>query len=341
MEVKKYNLIDIMRLICAIMIVAIHTHPFEDINPLLGYIGTQVLPRIGLPFFFAISGYFYIKNLNDGKDVSFKYIKRLLNIYIIWSLIYFSITFIKDFQNNISFISFVKKSLIEFFIYGSYYHLWFFPAIIFCVILTTIFYKMKKLKLLAYISLIIYFIGVLFDAYNLLITNIPILNELFQFSKFGTIRQIFFIALPFFVLGYFLNILKSKIENVSNKKMIMAILIIVLLYIAEIILVVITKVQVSIVITFMLYPLLASIILLLLNNKTEKFSKVANFSKKCANWLYYSHPLFILVLTTISLKLFHIKLTQTPTFILTCVISIMCGMVIMKINNKILNKLIE
>lgn len=299
------------------------------------------MPRIGLPFFFAISGYFYIKNLNEGKDVVIKYIKRLLNIYIIWSSVYLGILFIKELLNNINIIHFVKKSLIGFFIQGSYEHLWFFPAIIFCVTLTTIFYKMKKLKLLALISLIIYFIGVLFDAYNGLITSISFFNQVYHYSQFGTIRRIFFIGVPFFMLGYFLNILKSKIKNISNKKIIMAILIIVLLYIAEIILVVITRVQISITITFMLYPLLASIILLLLNNKTDKFSKVANFSKKCANWLYYSHPLFILLLTTISLKLFHIKLTQTPTFILTCFISIMCGMVIIKINNKILNKLIE
>ncbi len=39
---QRINSIDIFRLICAIMVVAIHTHPFEDIDSDLGYFFSQI-----------------------------------------------------------------------------------------------------------------------------------------------------------------------------------------------------------------------------------------------------------------------------------------------------------
>ena len=47
-----------MRVVCAYMVVAIHVHPFEEINSDIGYVFTQGVPRIAVSFFFVISGYF-------------------------------------------------------------------------------------------------------------------------------------------------------------------------------------------------------------------------------------------------------------------------------------------
>lgn len=61
LNVKQRNCsIDLFRYVCAIMVVAIHTNPFTDVDAELGYIFTQIVPRIGVPFFFAVAGYFYI-----------------------------------------------------------------------------------------------------------------------------------------------------------------------------------------------------------------------------------------------------------------------------------------
>ena len=63
---KRNCSIDIFRYICAIMVVAIHSSPFTDINKDLGYIFTEIVPQIAVPFFFITSGYFYIKGLEKG-----------------------------------------------------------------------------------------------------------------------------------------------------------------------------------------------------------------------------------------------------------------------------------
>lgn len=65
---KRNNIVDIFRLICAILVVAIHTNPLTDINYYFGYLGSQILPRIAVPFFFSISGYYYIKKLQRTED---------------------------------------------------------------------------------------------------------------------------------------------------------------------------------------------------------------------------------------------------------------------------------
>lgn len=54
----RINSIDIFRYICSVMVIAIHTAPFSDINEQLGYAFSQIIPRIAVPFFFAVSGYF-------------------------------------------------------------------------------------------------------------------------------------------------------------------------------------------------------------------------------------------------------------------------------------------
>lgn len=89
MSNKRNYSIDIFRIICAIMVVAIHTHPFENYNLNLSYLFTQIIPRIAVLFFFCVSGYYFIKNiLNDHNNFKKTFLK-LLKTYLIWSLIYF------------------------------------------------------------------------------------------------------------------------------------------------------------------------------------------------------------------------------------------------------------
>ena len=48
---KYINSINYMKLLCAFLVVAIHTYPFKDINNIMYYFFSQVLVRIAVPFF--------------------------------------------------------------------------------------------------------------------------------------------------------------------------------------------------------------------------------------------------------------------------------------------------
>lgn len=129
------NSIDVFRYVCAIMVVAIHTCPFEDISRELGYVFSQVVPRIAVPFFFCVAGYYYIGGLLSGKNNFLPYVKKLLFVYTSWSMLYYVITFFQNVVfNKGSLFDFVKGSIKSFFISGSYYHFWYFPAIFFAVL---------------------------------------------------------------------------------------------------------------------------------------------------------------------------------------------------------------
>ena len=74
--------VDIFKFIMALLVVGIHTEPFS-FNPWLDR-GFGMLTRLCVPFFFMTSAYFYWIN----EKGALKYLKRLLILYLVWSVIY-------------------------------------------------------------------------------------------------------------------------------------------------------------------------------------------------------------------------------------------------------------
>ena len=72
----RYPSIDIFRYVCAVLVIAIHTRPFNEINTTLSYLASDVIPRIGVPFFFITSGYFYIRRLQNGENPFWHYLSK-------------------------------------------------------------------------------------------------------------------------------------------------------------------------------------------------------------------------------------------------------------------------
>ena len=330
---SRNNSIDIFRCICALMVVAIHTQPFMDINSTMGYIFTQIIPRIAVPFFFAISGYFYIQKLESGEKVFVKYIKRLVLTYIVWSLIYFAIDFCQWGYENIK--SFAVSSLYQFFIYGSHYHLWFFPALILSVCITTLMFKTKLKKALIPLSIFLYVIGCLGCSYYEIGISVPILNKLFLANSFTTIRRLFLMGFPFFTSGYAVYKLKKNINMFNNnRKIIFVTILSIIIWLIEIFFVCNANLQNNIVITLGLYPLLIFAILLLLNNPMEKHNYLAKKCKTISNFTYYAHPLFIMGIKYVFESVFLVEITNIILYILTAFISITLGYILSFSNNK-------
>lgn len=104
--------IDIFRYVCAVLVVGIHTHPLSDFNYEAGYIFSDIVPRIAVPFFFAAAGYFYIQKLESGKK------------------------------------PFLASCAYRFLVTGTYEHFWFFPALLFAVCFTTLLFQLGGKRLL-------------------------------------------------------------------------------------------------------------------------------------------------------------------------------------------------
>jgi len=322
------------------MVVAVHTHPFMDINENVGFFFTYIFPRIGVPFFFAIIGYFYIGALLAGKNIFLSYGKRILIIYFIWTVVYFLTDILQIIlKNEFSaerLIQLIKQYLTGFFISGSYYHFWFFPALFFALFVTTIAFKLKIEKITAYFSIALYIIGCLGCSYYAIGNNIPVISNLINFTYFNLIRRVILMGLPFFMMGYFLHYIKlTKIKNLF------LIFVAVTAFLIEIFIVIKLDWQRNIMITLFLFPLLALIIIFLLNNPLPGLEKLSAKTRNTANFIYYSHPLFIIFLIEAD-RLFKLNtMFETYLFLFTVILASVGSLFISLINNKWLNKLMQ
>lgn len=320
---KKINSINYVKLICAFLVVAIHTHPFQDVNNLLYYSFSEILVRIAVPFFFVSSGYFYIKNKCNFK----KYIKRLIITYISWSTIYLILQIYNSISTNGNIITTLKSFIIEFFIYGSYYHMWYIVALIICIVITSIFYKTNKMNLLYIISIILYIVGVIGGAYYKLGSQIPLLSKLYELSLYTQIRRYLLMGLPFFMVGYLIYYIKEVPKNINFTIIITAIL-----FVLEIVIVNKFDLQKDIVITFFLYPFVVQIFMLCLKYPLENIKPKINIGK-LSSFIYFVHPLIIFILGKFILG-------QTLLYFVTCFVSTLVALIFIKLDNKKINKLL-
>lgn len=337
---QKVNSINLMRVLCSYMIVALHSHVFIEYNSNLNFIFGYVIPRIAVPFFFAISGYFFTASLAKNKPVTMKYLKRMLFSYTLWSIIYFSMQFLLAIIYNAPVGPLIKPMIINYFFFGSWYHFWYFPAIIFCVCITSLFNRFKKLKHLAIISIFLYIIGVLGSAHYYLGIQIPVLNQLYTLSKFNAIRRVFLTGLPFFMVGYFLNQAKAFISKLNNKTSIFVLILLIIGFIAEIAIIRVLNLQTHLVRTFFLYPLTGWILIVCFKNPMPSLGRFTEQFKYIGGLTYYWHPMIIAILGSTLPSLTGLTISETYIFIITCIITTLSALICYKLNNKWINKLI-
>lgn len=329
--------IDMFRLICAIMVVAIHTGPLSELGHNWWYVATQILPRIGVPFFFCTMGYYYIGSLLKGQCKFYQTMKRLLIVYGLWSLIYYIPDMKSVLNGGVSFIGFLTNCFRHFMIYGSREHFWFFPAVFFSIIAATIFGKIGKLHWLAGISVVAYILGLLGCSYYGIGNQIPVITTFINLSQYGLIRRIVLMGFPFFMMGYFLQ--KVDLAKVSGKVAFILEGIFFVGFWIEIILVNKLQLQVNVIITTFLYLLLFNTMLLLLKNPCVQCRKVAVVTRDVSNFMYYSHPLFILWINAIFMRVLERNAMGTELFLLTVLFTGIIGLILHKVDNKYLNLL--
>ena len=123
---KKKASLDICRLIAAFLIVAIHIYPLNTINQDLDYMFTRVFCRIALPLFLMITGYYVLPKAKADVDILIKYTKKIAIMYLICILLYLPLNiYMKDIK-NITIFSVITSIFCK----GTFYHLWYFPALI-------------------------------------------------------------------------------------------------------------------------------------------------------------------------------------------------------------------
>lgn len=210
LEKRCYCAIDAVKAVCAVLIVFIHTSPFESVNVQLNSFAVNYLARIAVPFFFISSGFFlFCKTSADNPDMGIigRYIKRILAMYLFWSAVYFPFTVLQMFYSGQSAFSVFINWLKNMFFTAGYGVLWYLPATAVAVGLVALMLKKGiKINTVAGIGFVLYLIGLCGQSYFGLFVKIPhsaFLGELVKkfYSVIVTTRNGVFEGIVFIALG--------------------------------------------------------------------------------------------------------------------------------------------
>lgn len=223
---KNLCMVDLLKVVCAILVVYIHVPALVDINGHINFFIKQVLCRFAVPFFFITSGYFIGSKINDYKKVK-RYLIRIVKLYLIYSVIYFPFELLtNDYRTLLHpILGYIHKALFL----SSFEHLWYFNALIFAIIFLYFLIKIlcvDNCYFLGAISSVLYFIGVLLF-YN---KDSFWIFDLYK-AFFFTSRNGLFFGFPLVTLGYIIYKRDMSIRVKSKVFYIAIILLVVLSYI--------------------------------------------------------------------------------------------------------------
>lgn len=332
-NIKRNNSIDFFRLFCAVLVVTIHTTPFQGINELLSFFVSNILARIAVPFFFVVAGYYYIGSLEQNRVIVKKTLCHLIALYCFWSLVYVSVDFMGVLRGCTALRGFIVNSIVSFLFLGVREHLWYMIALIYAVVIVTIFRSVNKIKFLYFLTLFLYIVGCLGCSYYKIGENIPILRELIHIQQFTYVRRYFLMGLPFFMSGYLIHQLEKKLQKVSLKILISCMVCCVLMFLTEICAVYYFEIAENVIITFALYVLIVCTVIILLRFPLYSRNKWAYVCKTTSTFMYYSHPLVIYVLKCYA-NIMQVELMNIMIFGIVLLVTMLGGLMISKINKK-------
>jgi len=214
---KNYNSFDIAKFICAIMIICAHYGAERASFPKLVDDMLSIY-IVAVPFFYACSGFFLFKKLSDEPKVNqhkifIKYAKRILSMYLAWSLVYF-IFILRGWLLRGVTIETVLRYLYQSIVFTTYPTIWFLPALVIAVAMVYYLSKRFSFRTIFFVSLIFYAIGSFGYSYSFVSEDNVLLSNLYEkYSNiFITTRNGIFNGFTFVALGAFIANSKNKLS---------------------------------------------------------------------------------------------------------------------------------
>lgn len=215
---KTYDAIDNFRLIAAVLIVAIHTAPLASFSDTADFLVTYCLGRIGVPFFLMVSGFFVLAPYQrnrlsaNGRALQgiWKFLKKTTILYVVSTLLYLPL---KIYSDNVK--GDVGGWLKEIFFDGTFYHLWYLPAVILGCLLLVGLLQFCSPAAISILTFVLYILGVLGDSYYHLVSQIPFVKAMYDgiFAVSSYTRNGIFFAPIFLWMGVLIANGKVRMER--------------------------------------------------------------------------------------------------------------------------------
>lgn len=214
---RSYAAVDVAKYVGALLVVAIHTFPFVDFSESFNLFFISTICRLAVPMFFVCSGFFLFKKIRRGsgyeeenKAALLHFLKRLGILYLVWTVIYLPYTIWNFAANGFSFmvlIGWIRDVLLN----GSYYHLWFLPALMLGGAIVYWLYTRKGLVFSLSVCMGLYLFGWLVNVFAPMWEALPVVSVVYGFliRLLGTVRDGIFFAPIFVLIGLICAKLKS------------------------------------------------------------------------------------------------------------------------------------
>lgn len=211
-----YKMIDIVKYLSAIMVICIHCHQLFPIE-YYDFFVKNIICRIAVPFFFISSAYFVRKG--SQKNISYVnvYLKRLIKSYLLWSIVFIPIG-LDWIHQNLSIVGYLLPvALIYGLIHiGTYYHLWYIPAMILAVFMVDKLLKKYSYKALFIIAIGFFMFGSIESYYGILQNGwfkdfFDVFIKVIFTTRSGILYGMIFTLIGFYIYDYqdtFISLLK-------------------------------------------------------------------------------------------------------------------------------------
>lgn len=223
MNKKNYTAIDIAKYISAWLVVCIHTFPLVNVSPAANMVLIQAVCRIAVPFFFTTSAFLFFCKIDPSKGMGdpankahlAHYLRRLGTLYGVWTILYLPYTFLLWRSNGFQ-MTFLYRWIFDCFFNGSYYHLWFLPALMLGTLFVYVLYTNMRMSRGLLITFVLYVIGMAMNVYGDMLAALPFVQTIYQgyMSIFTTARNGIFFAPVFLYIAIYLK----EFNNQFNKK---------------------------------------------------------------------------------------------------------------------------
>ncbi len=282
----EYNTVDMLKLIMSVFVVSLHTFTFRSVNIVLNNVSTQIFTRIAVPVFFMITGVFLYGK--SEKDI-LKFIRKILGLYIIWSLVYLP-WFILDeigVQGSFNVVVILKKYILFFLTGNSYQHLWYLFAAACGSALLLILNRYKSrwmFCLRMFIGIVFFMVGLLSNSYFGIGKIIWAENEIgyLLFDNFYFARIIVF-SYPYLLLGNLMCECKVRFE-----KHIIPLTLFVITYSAEVVILSLYDIPKDYCVCVMQVPCVFMIVHFAFS-KTLSYKWNYHLIRKLSTWIYLTH----------------------------------------------------
>ena len=225
LEKKQYFAIDLMKFVLAVLLICAHVSSEKLSFPV--YIDVWFsLYIIAVPFFFTTSAFFFFKKLTNEEDKSARlqhykrYTKRILLMYLMWSLIYTCFIVAHWVQTDSLTLEAFGKHVFYSITYSSYPTIWFLPSLWVAVSLVYFCWERKmKVNSILLVSLLLYAIG--WMMYTFPKDRLPFANISEWYDLiFQSPRNGFFNGFIYAAIGAYIAINYSKIFSKNSKSFI-------------------------------------------------------------------------------------------------------------------------